>query len=65
MLSTSITGFPLSQFYPYGSTAGDNNLPANDDGSTPSINVSVPFPFFGQSYSSIYVSISCTVSLYT
>lgn len=48
--------YPLSQFYPFGSAAGDSNLPANDDGSTSSIHISVPFPFFGSSYSSVFVS---------
>lgn len=56
-LMQTISGYPLSQFYPFGSTAADNNLPANDDGSSPSIPISVPFPFFGSSYSSVYVSI--------
>ncbi|XP_052697868.1 adhesion G protein-coupled receptor B1-like isoform X2 [Crassostrea angulata] len=56
MLSTTVTGFPLSQFYPFGSAVGDIILPSNDDESTPSIYVSVPFPFFGSSYSSIYVN---------
>ena len=49
--------YPLSQFYPFGATAGDSNLPANDDGSTSSIHISVPFPFFGSSYSSVFVSV--------
>lgn len=49
-------GFPRSQFYPFGTTAADNNLPANDDGSTSRIPISVPLPFFGSYYSSVYVS---------
>lgn len=49
--------FPLSQFYPFGSAAGDSSLSANDDGSTSSIPVSVNFPFFGSSYNSIFVSV--------
>nr|XP_022329841.1 sushi, nidogen and EGF-like domain-containing protein 1 [Crassostrea virginica] len=48
--------YPLSQFYPFGATAGDSNLPANDDGSTSSIHISVPFPFFGSSYTSVFVN---------
>lgn len=59
MKHTLVIGYPLSQFYPYGSSAADSNLPANDDGYTSSIPISVPFPFFGSSYSSVYVSI-CT-----
>lgn len=53
---TIVNGFPRSQFYPFGTTATDNYLPANDDGSTSRIPISVPFPFFGSSYSSVYVS---------
>lgn len=60
MKHTFVIGYLLSQFYPFGSTAADNNLPANDDGYTSSIPISVPFPFFGSSYSSVYVSIICT-----
>lgn len=56
LLPTTVTGFPLSQFYPFGSAAGDSSLPANDDESTPSIPLAVRFPFFGSSYSSLYVS---------
>lgn len=57
MLSIKVFGYPLSQFYPFGLTAGDSSLPGNDDGSTSSILISVPFPFFGPSFSFIYVSI--------
>ena len=49
-------GYPLEEFYPFGLTAGDSNLPANDDNSTSSIPVSVSFPFFGSSYNSVFVS---------
>lgn len=57
MLSIKVFGYPLSQFYPFGLTAGDSSLPGNDDGSTSSILISVPFPFFGPSYRFILVSI--------
>lgn len=56
ILSTTVTGYPLSKFYPFGATAGDSSLPANDDDSTSSIPVSEHIPFFGSSYSSIAVS---------
>ncbi|XP_061173563.1 fibropellin-1-like [Saccostrea echinata] len=45
-----------SQFYSFGSGAGDSELPANDDGSTPSIPIAVSFPFFGSTYNSIFVN---------
>ncbi|XP_062582966.1 sushi, nidogen and EGF-like domain-containing protein 1, partial [Saccostrea cucullata] len=48
--------YPLSQFYSYGLAAGDSELPANDDGFTSRIPISVSFPFFGSSYNSIYVN---------
>ncbi|XP_062612220.1 uncharacterized protein LOC134274009 [Saccostrea cucullata] len=48
--------YPLSQFYSYGLAAGDSELPANDDNYTSSIPISVSFPFFGSSYTSIYVN---------
>lgn len=51
-----IIGYPLDEFYPFGSAAGDSYLPANDDHSTGSIPVSVSFPFFGSSYNSVFVS---------
>lgn len=56
MKNNFVISYPLSQFYPFGSIAADNNLPANDDGFTSSIPISVPFPFFGSSYSSVYVN---------
>lgn len=46
MKHTFVVGYPLSQFYPFGSTVADKNLPGNDDGSTAGIPISVPFPFF-------------------
>lgn len=55
MQSTSVTSYPLSQFYPFGSAAGDSSLPDNDDEYTSSIHISVPFPFFGSTYNSVYV----------
>ena len=56
--------YPLSQFYPFGSAAGDRNLPANDDQYTSSIPLSVQFPFFGSNYSSVFVSFFFIISLY-
>ena len=51
-------GVPLSSFYAYGSSAGDNNLPANDDGYTSLISLVTHFPYFGQSRSGLYVSLT-------
>ena len=49
--------FPLDQFFPYGSSAGDGQLAACDDCSTSSIPIAGNFSFFGSSFDSIYVSI--------
>nr|XP_022329850.1 sushi, nidogen and EGF-like domain-containing protein 1 [Crassostrea virginica] len=48
--------FPLDQFFPYGSSAGDGQLAACDDCSTSSIPIAVNFSFFGSSFDSIYVN---------
>ncbi|XP_043109122.1 sushi, nidogen and EGF-like domain-containing protein 1 [Puntigrus tetrazona] len=43
-------------FYPFGSAAGDTNNPADDDGSSPVIQLSSSFLFFGHSYQNISVN---------
>ena len=53
-------GIPLSSFYSYGSDYNDSSLGASDDGSSVVVLPS-PFMFFGRSYSSLYVSMSCTL----
>ena len=52
---TNVTGIPLASFYPYGSTAGDTLLPPSDDGSSPAINLNIPFPFFDTDHSTLFV----------
>ena len=51
-----VTGIPLSNFYPFGSTNGDTALPANDDGSSAPITVSMPFRFFDETRVTVFVS---------
>ncbi|XP_043109457.1 sushi, nidogen and EGF-like domain-containing protein 1 [Puntigrus tetrazona] len=43
-------------FYPFGSAAGDTNSSALEDGSSPVIQLSSSFLFFGHSYQQIYVN---------
>ncbi|XP_059386333.1 uncharacterized protein LOC132121166 [Carassius carassius] len=43
-------------FYPFGSAAGDTNNTAQDDGSSPVIQLLSPFLFFGRTYQQIYVN---------
>lgn len=47
---------PLSDFYPYGVSEGDTALPANDDGSSGVISISILFPYFDRNHDSLYVS---------
>lgn len=50
------TAIPLSSFYSYGYVVGDAQLPYTDDGSSSAITLPTPFQFFGNYYSTIYVS---------
>lgn len=47
----------LPNFYPFGTSEGDNVVPRNDDGSSGKLSVSTSFPFFGQNHNSLFVSI--------
>ena len=59
---SNVDGIPLASFYPFGLDANDCALPPNDDGSSPAVNLSTPFLYFGSSYSSLFVSLSCLVA---
>lgn len=64
----SVSAIPLDSLYPYGTAAGDNTLPRNDDGASPQLTISIPFNFFARSPTSFYVRLSSTlkiISLYT
>ena len=54
--SHHVTGIPLENFYPFGSTNGDNALLPNDDGSSGPINLSIPFIFFNETRPVVFVS---------
>ena len=51
-----VTAIPLRDFYPYGVINGDQALPKSNDGSSPAIQLEVPFRFFSRERSTIYVS---------
>ena len=51
-----VYAIPLSQFYDFGGSFGDDVLPRNDDGASSAITLDVTFNFFGSSQTSIYVS---------
>ena len=46
----------LPNFYPFGKSEGDQVVPRGDDSSSGNISISIPFPLFGQSYTSLFVS---------
>ena len=48
---------PMADFYPFGDGVGDSKLQRNDDGSSGEVHISVQFPFFGNYYDSLYVSL--------
>lgn len=59
----SLSAIPLASFYPYGTAAGDNTLPRNDDGASPQINISIPFNFFARSPTSLYVRLPSVIAI--
>ncbi len=44
--------------YPFGERAGDLVAPVSNDGSTPPITLSQPFPFFGENRTVLYVRLN-------
>ena len=64
LLLSAASAIPLTNFYPFGTAQGDQQLLSNDDRSTPAITLNVSFPFFGTDYGTIFVSFksSSTVS---
>ncbi|XP_030834998.1 sushi domain-containing protein 2-like [Strongylocentrotus purpuratus] len=49
-------------FFPYGLNEGDEFLPANDDGSTNELPISVAFPFFDHDHTSLFVNNNGVIS---
>ena len=55
-LVVTIQSVPLSEFFPYGTTANDQQLPPNDDGSTPRLSLPRIFPYFNNNHRQIYLA---------
>lgn len=51
-----VRAIPLSEFYPFGDTAGDTLIPTTDDGSSELITLNRVFPFYGIDHFVIVVS---------
>ena len=57
-LPCMVYAIPLDQFYPYGTSAGDDVLPRNDDGVSGAIPLgNSGFRYYGSIHSSIFVSL--------
>jgi len=59
LLKTSLC-IPLDQFYPFGATEADAQVPQDpqdDDNFSPNISLPKQFLFFGETFSSLFVSI--------
>lgn len=55
---------PLSQFYPFNTTVGDNQTEKSDDGGSGKINLSQRFPFFGKRHDKLYVNNNGVISFF-
>ena len=51
-----VYAIPLSQFYDFGGSVGDDVLPRSNDGASLAITLDITFNFFGSSQTSIFVS---------
>ena len=54
-VANSVSALPLEDFYPFGSSSGDNTFGPALDESSPRISLSVPFLFFGTNFNILYV----------
>ena len=61
LLATDVAAIPLEQFYPFGVGVEDTLVGRVLDGSSPNITLPRKFPFFGNSFSNIYVSMKIIV----
>ncbi|KAI8498222.1 hypothetical protein Bbelb_241660 [Branchiostoma belcheri] len=62
LTSAQITPVSSAAFYPYGPGTGDILDPPIDDGTSGAQSLSTPYPFFGNTYSSLYVNTNGDIS---
>ena len=57
VLAAIVSGsaLPLEDFYPFGTSAGDNLVGPTLDGSSPQVFLSTPLLFFGATFTNLYV----------
>ena len=58
---TCATAIPLGEFYPFGFAVSDLRNNVTDDGSSSTISLNTPFPFFDEEYSTLFVSTTNTL----
>ena len=58
----NVKAIPLSDFYPFGTTAGDNEIPSTDDGASELITLNRVFPFYGTDHFVIVVRLFAKVA---
>ena len=51
-----LTSMAVTRLYPFGQSEGDQLLLKNDDQSSGSVPISIPFPYFDQYHNSLFVS---------
>uniref|UniRef100_A0A914XID4 NIDO domain-containing protein n=1 Tax=Plectus sambesii TaxID=2011161 RepID=A0A914XID4_9BILA len=61
-VSSCLAAVPLSQFFPYGSDAGDVFVPRSDDGSSAQVAISTPFYFFNNTHTNLWVNVNGAIS---
>ena len=54
----------LPNFYPFGQSESDLLLPINDDESSGTMPISIPFPYFDQYHNSLFVSIQFGLGIF-
>ena len=55
-LVITVQSVPLTEFFPYGTAVNDQQLAANDDGSTSALTLPRLFPYFNNNHRQIYLA---------
>lgn len=63
LVSKSTAIVPLSDFFPFGLSNGDAAVEHGDDNSSPPVPISIAFPFFNISHTTLWVNTNGVMSL--
>ncbi|XP_061188743.1 mucin-4-like [Saccostrea echinata] len=61
-LRSATLSLTLNELFPFGNDTGDTEMERNDDGSSPGIILSTPFPFFNQQNPKLFVNTNGVIS---